>query len=78
MILERLAEELELIAQVDQRPQQDGRNMTMLLSPSKAVLAGQIDAEAWKNRDLAGELDDEEGITVEARRRAVARTGAGP
>lgn len=64
MILERLAEELELIAQVDQRPQQDGRNMTMLLSPSKAVLAGQIDAEAWKNRDDV-ELSDDEGITVD-------------
>ncbi|MFT4035403.1 MAG: translation initiation factor IF-3 [Patulibacter sp.] len=65
-ILERLADELELIAQVDQRPQQDGRNMTMLLSPSKAVLAGQIDAEAWKNRDLeSGELAEGEGITVD-------------
>lgn len=65
MILERLAEELELIAQVDQRPQQDGRNMTMLLSPSKAVLAGQIDAEAWKNRDNVDPLADSEGITVD-------------
>ncbi len=65
MILERLAEELELIAQVDQRPQQDGRNMTMLLSPSKAVLAGQIDAEAWKNRDNVDPLADAEGITVD-------------
>ncbi len=65
MILERLAEELELIAQVDQRPQQDGRNMTMLLSPSKAVLAGQIDAEAWKNRDNVDPLEGSEGITVD-------------
>ena len=71
MILERLAEELEEIAQVDQRPQQDGRNMTMMLSPSKAVIAGQIDAEAWKNR-IEGEsaiVDPDaptgEGITVE-------------
>ncbi len=68
MILNRLAEELELIAQVDQRPQQDGRNMTMLLSPSKAVIAGQIDAEAWKNRatePVDGEGDELEGITVD-------------
>jgi translation initiation factor IF-3 len=64
MILERLAEELEEIAQVDQRPQQDGRNMTMLLSPSKAVMAGQIDADAWKNRSDEP-LSDEEGITVD-------------
>lgn len=67
MILNRLAEELEPIAQIDQRPQQDGRNMTMLLSPSKAVMAGSIDAESWKNRatePLDGE-GDEEGITVD-------------
>ena len=70
MILERLAEELEEIAQVDQRPQQDGRNMTMMLSPSKAVLAGQIDAESWKTRgDGSALMDapdpDAEGITVD-------------
>jgi translation initiation factor IF-3 len=68
MILERLAEELEEIAQVDQRPQQDGRDMTMMLSPSKAVLAGQIDAESWKARGDGSALMDapeDEGITVE-------------
>lgn len=67
MILERLAEELEEIAQVDQRPQQDGRNMTMMLSPSKAVLAGQIDAESWKTRGDGSALMEveDEGITVE-------------
>lgn len=43
MILERLAEDLAELCQVDQRPQQDGRNMTMLLAPSKAVLAGTLD-----------------------------------
>ncbi|MGK2936824.1 MAG: translation initiation factor IF-3 [Solirubrobacteraceae bacterium] len=42
MILERLAEDLADLCQVDQRPQQDGRNMTMLLSPSKAVIAGTL------------------------------------
>ena len=34
MILNRLAEELEELAVVEQRPQQDGRNMTMMLAPS--------------------------------------------
>lgn len=38
-LLERLAEELSDLAVVEQRPVQDGRNMTMLLGPSKAVLA---------------------------------------
>jgi translation initiation factor IF-3 len=42
MILNRLAEDLEELAQVDQRPTQDGRNMTMMLGPSKAVMSGEI------------------------------------
>ena len=37
MILNRLAEELGDLAVVEQRPQQDGRNMTMMLAPSKAA-----------------------------------------
>ncbi len=45
MILDRLAEELAELATVEQRPLQDGRNMTMLLGPSKAVLAGTLEAE---------------------------------
>jgi translation initiation factor IF-3 len=36
MILNRLAEELGDLAVVEQRPQQDGRNMTMMLAPQKA------------------------------------------
>jgi translation initiation factor IF-3 len=43
MILDRLAEELAEIGTVEQRPIQDGRNMTMMLGPSKAVLAGEFD-----------------------------------
>ncbi|HEV2770505.1 MAG TPA: translation initiation factor IF-3 [Solirubrobacteraceae bacterium] len=42
-ILQRLAEDLSELATVEQRPTQDGRNMTMMLGPSKAVLAGQAD-----------------------------------
>ena len=42
-LLERLAGELSDIAVVEQTPVQDGRNMTMLLAPSKAVLAGEKD-----------------------------------
>jgi translation initiation factor IF-3 len=36
MILNRLAEELGELAVVEQRPTQDGRNMTMMLAPAKA------------------------------------------
>ena len=45
MLLERLAEELKDLAMVEQRPNLDGRNMTMMLGPSKAVLSGQIDEQ---------------------------------
>ncbi len=42
MILDRLAEELADIGVVEQRPIQDGRNMTMMLGPSKAILSGEL------------------------------------
>ena len=38
-LLDRLAGELSEIAVIEQTPIQDGRNMTMLLAPSKAILA---------------------------------------
>ncbi|MDQ4040873.1 MAG: translation initiation factor IF-3 [Actinomycetota bacterium] len=37
MLLERLADELSELAVVEQRPLQDGRNMTMMLGPAKTV-----------------------------------------
>jgi translation initiation factor IF-3 len=37
MILNRLAEDLGDLAVVEQRPQQDGRNMTMMLAPQKST-----------------------------------------
>ncbi len=45
-LLDRLAGELSEIAVIEQSPVQDGRNMTMLLAPSKAVLAGEKDKAA--------------------------------
>ena len=44
-LLDRLAEELAEIAVVEQAPVQDGRNMTMMLAPSKAILAGGQETE---------------------------------
>ena len=38
-LLDKLAGELSEIAVVEQTPLQDGRNMTMMLAPSKAILA---------------------------------------
>jgi translation initiation factor IF-3 len=42
-LLDRLAEELAELATVEQRPNLDGRNMTMVLGPSKAVVAGEME-----------------------------------
>jgi translation initiation factor IF-3 len=44
-LLERLAEELKDLAIVEQRPNLDGRNMTMMLGPSKAILSGQLETQ---------------------------------
>jgi translation initiation factor IF-3 len=46
MILTRLADELDELAVVEQRPIQDGRNMTMMLAPAKQPEAQQPAAEA--------------------------------
>ncbi len=45
-ILDRLAEELSELGVVEQRPMQEGRNMTMMMAPSKAVLSGRVDLPA--------------------------------
>ena len=66
MILDRLAEELAEIGTVEQRPIQDGRNMTMMLGPSKAVLSGEIASPAKGGHDHA-ELPDETPPAPEAK-----------
>src|SRR5947209_571869 len=54
-ILDRLAEELSELGVVEQRPMQEGRNMTMMMAPSKAVLAGRVDvAEAHDGEIRSG------------------------
>jgi translation initiation factor IF-3 len=40
-LLDRLAEELADVGVIEQSPLQDGRNMTMMLAPSKSVLAAE-------------------------------------
>jgi translation initiation factor IF-3 len=42
-LLDKLATELSEVGVVEQSPLQDGRNMTMMLGPSKAVLAGEVE-----------------------------------
>jgi translation initiation factor IF-3 len=64
-LLDRLAGELAEIAVIEQSPVQDGRNMTMMLAPSKAVLAGEYQrahaagAEAADADVSAAELDED-------------------
>jgi translation initiation factor IF-3 len=49
-LLNRLAEELGELAVVEQRPQQDGRNMVMMLAPSK--IAGEEDHGAQEEEKV--------------------------
>ncbi len=57
-LLDRLAGELSEIGVVEQSPVQDGRNMTMLLAPSKAVLAGEKDKAADGKQDKPSDGDE--------------------
>jgi translation initiation factor IF-3 len=59
-ILDRLAEELQELGVVEQRPMQEGRNMTMMMAPSKAVLAGRVGADgviAEEEETTSGEAE---------------------
>ena len=67
-LLDRLAGELSELAVVEQSPVQDGRNMTMLLAPSKAVLAGEKDKAADEKHDKAS--DGQEPNAAEAEPKA--------
>ena len=71
MILKKLAEELEELAVVEQRPLTEGRNMTMLLGPSKAVLAGTLDEAEGVDGDKP-EADAAEAAEPEAETEAEA------
>ncbi|WP_445150949.1 translation initiation factor IF-3 [Baekduia sp. Peel2402] len=66
MILDRLAEELQELAIIEQRPNLDGRNMTMMLGPSKAVLAGTLDSEKPADDGAAEPEDGAETPVAEA------------
>jgi translation initiation factor IF-3 len=72
MILDRLAEELAELGVVEQRPTQDGRNMTMMLGPSKAVLAGKVDGSS------DGAVEIAEGSSDGASPAAADASPAGP
>ena len=79
-LLDRLAGELSELAVVEQSPVQDGRNMTMLLAPSKAVLAGEKDGRPDKAADEheANEspVADSDGAQTEASAEETSETSA--
>ncbi len=75
MLLERLAQDLAELAQIDQRPNLDGRNMTMLLAPSKAVLAGEFDKDGV-NTAAAAEKSAAQDDTSQEPEAAAAETPA--
>jgi translation initiation factor IF-3 len=63
-LLERIAQDLSEIAVVEQTPLQDGRNMTMMLAPSKSVLAGEHDGNG--SAPAAEAAAESNGSAVEA------------
>ncbi len=68
-ILDRLAEELAELGVVEQRPMQEGRNMTMMMAPSKAVLTGKVEGEdgdgATPGPADAGHVGDVAALAIE-------------
>jgi translation initiation factor IF-3 len=63
-LLDRLAGELAEIAVVEQSPLQDGRNMTMMLAPSKAVLAA--DRAAHEDEAAPAKRAHRDGVEEDA------------
>ena len=70
-LLDRLAEELADVGVIEQSPLQDGRNMTMMLAPSKAVLASgegehhEEDAQRGGHRRKSDRRRDANGAEAE-------------
>jgi translation initiation factor IF-3 len=70
-LLDKLATELADVAVVEQTPLQDGRNMTMMLAPSKSVLA-----EHEAEHEQAIEKDEKHDPAPEAAPETAAETAA--
>ncbi len=65
-LLLRLADDLKEIAVIESEPLQDGRNMVMMLAPSKQLLKEDAAEAAAKDPDGAPEAEVEEAPTAEA------------
>ncbi len=64
-LLNRLAGELAEVAVVEQSPLQDGRNMTMMLAPSKAILAIEGEAHVDEHSDKKPRRQQRDGHAPE-------------
>jgi translation initiation factor IF-3 len=60
-LLMRLAEDVQDLGAIEQRPSQDGRNMTMTLGPTRAHVEGDGHADA----DADGDTAETEAVVVE-------------
>ncbi len=77
-ILDRLAEELSEFGVVEQRPMQEGRNMTMMMAPSKAVLAGRLGEDGSPDGEIDAAADVVlDGVPAEGQAAVEAAAGAG-
>jgi translation initiation factor IF-3 len=66
-LLNKLAEELSEIGVVEQMPIQDGRNMTMMLGPSKTVLATEDEKPEAEEEHRGGKRHHKHDDNVAAR-----------
>jgi len=73
-LLERLSNELSDVGVVEQAPVQDGRNMTMMLAPTKAILAAAQEKAA---DGRAGQEESEGEESAEATADGAAPTRGG-
>jgi translation initiation factor IF-3 len=72
MLLERLAEDLGELAIIEQRPLQDGRNMTMMLGPGKLAGAEKAAADAAAAAEAGESMPDGDAAAPAAPEPAVA------
>jgi translation initiation factor IF-3 len=77
-LLKRLFDDLEGMATIEQEPEQEGRNMTMMLAPSKEAAAlGKNGAAAEAGEDAAPAEGDSEAAAAEPTVPEPAPEGAG-
>ena len=77
-LLRKLADDVAEDGFVESAPKQDGRNMLMVLSPTKKKSEARVDAEAQKQARMAERAAAAEAErTAEAEHRAAHQTGTG-